>query len=46
MGSAGIIMNPDKFVFCRNKVEYLGLELTEDGLQPSKETIRSITEFP
>ena len=45
-GGAGIIMNPDKFVFCRKKLEFLGFELTEDGVEPGRELLKSILEFP
>ena len=45
-GGAGIIMNPDKFVFCQKKLEFLGFELTEDGVEPGRELLKSIVEFP
>ena len=45
-GGAGIIMNPEKFVFCRRKLEFLGFELTEDGVEPGREILKSILEFP
>ena len=45
-GGAGIIMNPDKFVFCKKKLEFLGFELTEDGVEPGRELLKSILDFP
>ena len=39
-------MNPDKFVFSKKRLEFLGFELTEDGLEPGRELIKSILEFP
>ena len=44
-GSAGLIMNPDKFVFCKRKLEFLGFELTEDGVEPGRELLKSILIF-
>ena len=45
-GAAGIIMNPDKFVFCKKKLEFLGFELNDEGVEPGKELLKSILEFP
>ena len=45
-GNAGIIMNPEKFVFGRKKLEFIGFELTEEGIEPSKEILKSIKNFP
>ena len=45
-GGAGIIMNPDKFVFGKKRLEFLGFEVTEDGVEPGKELLKSILEFP
>ena len=45
-GGAGIIMNPEKFVFCKKKFEFLGFELINDGLEPGRELLRSILGFP
>ena len=45
-GGAGIIMNPEKFIFCQKRLEFLGFELTEDGVEPGKELLKSISEFP
>ena len=45
-GGAGIIMNHEKFVFCKKKLEFLGFELTEDGVEPGRELLKSILDFP
>ena len=45
-GGAGIIMNPDKFVFGKKKLEFLGFEITEDGVEPGRGLLKSILEFP
>ena len=42
----GVIQNPLKFVWGKKVVEYLGFTLTQDGVQPSQETLKAITEFP
>ena len=45
-GRAGIIMNPDKFKFGRKEVEFLGFELTADGVEPGKELVRYVRNLP
>ena len=45
-GNAGIIMNPDKFVFGKKRLEFIGFKLTEEGIEPSKEMLKSIANFP
>ena len=44
--AAGIIMNPEKFKFGKKCVEFLGFELKEDSIEPGKDLINSIREFP
>ena len=39
-------MNRDKFVFGKKEVEYLGFQLTENGVEPGEELIKSILNFP
>ena len=39
-------MNRNKFVFGKREVEYLGFQLTEDGVEPGDELIKSILNFP
>ena len=42
----GIIFNPEKFMMGRESVEFVGFELTKDGIKPMKETMQSIRDFP
>ena len=42
----GIVFNPDKFVFCRDEVEFLGFQVTMDSLKPAQQMLQSIREFP
>ena len=39
-------MNPEKFKFCKKKVEFLGFELTDDGVEPGRELLKYILDFP
>ena len=41
-----VTQNPAKFAWGRRQIEYLGFWLTEDGVQPSEETLRAIKDFP
>ena len=45
-GNAGIIMNPEKFKFAKRELEFLGFELKEDSIEPGKDLIESIRDFP
>ena len=45
-GSNGIIQNPDKFVFGRRSLEYVGFQLTPDGIRPSDKMLEDIKSFP
>ena len=45
-GNSGIIMNPEKFVFAKKELEFLGFKLTTDGIEPGRELLKSISEFP
>ena len=38
--SHGIIQNPAKFKWGRREIEYVGFWLTEDGVQPTQETLK------
>ena len=44
--SHGIIQNPAKFKWGRKEIEYLGFWLTEDGVRPTPDTLKSISEVP
>ena len=39
-------MNPEKFVFSKKRLEFLGFELKDDGVEPGREILKSILEFP
>ena len=43
---AGISFNPTKFRFGADEVEFLGFQLTKDGVQPTEKYIDSIRDFP
>ena len=42
----GIILNIDKFKFCRDTVEFAGLKLTSNGVEPSDSMLSAIANFP
>ena len=42
----GTIQNPDKFVWGREELEFVGFWLTKDGVRPTDDTLRAIKEFP
>ena len=41
----GITFNPEKFVFARDKVEYVGFEITVDLMKPASSMLQAIKEF-
>ena len=41
-----ITFNPEKFVFARDDVEYVGLEVTMDSVNPASFMLKAIKEFP
>ena len=41
-----ITLNPDKFVFRANTVEFTGFEITPDNISPSKKYLDAICNFP
>ncbi len=45
-GQHGIIQNPGKFVWGCRELEFVGFWLTKDGIRPTTETCRAITDFP
>ena len=45
-GRNGIILNPEKFVFAQDNVEFAGFEITSDTVRPCKKYLRAIVEFP
>ena len=42
----GVILNPDKFQFCQDVVEFAGLQVTETGVKPSQKLLDAILNFP
>ncbi|RLJ22718.1 hypothetical protein DJ031_00320, partial [bacterium endosymbiont of Escarpia laminata] len=45
-GNHGITLNPSKFVFAQNTVEFAGFEITPDSVRPSRKFLESILDFP
>ena len=45
-GKHGITLNPEKFVFAQDEVEFAGFEITNDTVRPCKKYLRAIMEFP
>ena len=45
-GRNGITLNPDKFQFTQDTVEFAGFEITLDSVRPCKRYLREIMEFP
>lgn len=42
----GITLNPDKFHFAEDEVEFAGFEITNSEVKPCKKYIRAIADFP
>ncbi|XP_021365018.1 uncharacterized protein LOC110457888 [Mizuhopecten yessoensis] len=45
-GRNGITLNPDKFVFAEDTLEFAGFEITNDSVRPSQKYLRAILDFP
>ena len=45
-GEAGQIFNSDKFQFGQDNVDYAGLEITSDGVRPSRKLLEAIRTLP
>ena len=45
-GHNGIIQVPKKFKFCRDTVEWAGLEITPTNVRPSKKYLQAILDYP
>ena len=41
----GIVINPSKFRFCRQTVEFAGLKIAPNGIAPSEKLLVAIKEF-
>ena len=44
--NAGLIFNSDKFQFGQDTVDFAGLEVSKEGVKPSKKLMESIQNFP
>ena len=45
-GNNGITLNPSKFVFAQDNVEFAGFEITPTSVRPSRKFLESILDFP
>ena len=45
-GQNGIILNPSKFIFAADEVEFAGFEITMSNVRPCKRFLRAILDFP
>ena len=45
-GNNGITLNPNKFQFAEETVKFAGFQITPTGVQPSKEFLEAILNFP
>ena len=45
-GRNGITLNPEKFIFAQDVVEFTGFEITNDTVRPCRRYLRAITAFP
>ena len=45
-GKNGVILNPKKFQFAEEKVDFVGFTVTSSGVQPTKDFVASIMDFP
>ncbi|KAE9091580.1 hypothetical protein PF006_g24895 [Phytophthora fragariae] len=46
LAEAGLSLKASKFSFATTKMEYLGHDLTPDGIQPTDRLIKAIVDFP
>ena len=42
----GIVLSKDKFQFCKDTVQFGGLQITSSGVAPSKSMLNAILDFP
>ena len=45
-GRHGIVLNPDKFVFAQDQVDFAGFEITSDSVRPCRRYLQAIQDFP
>ena len=46
VGSSGIVLNPDKFQFCRKTVDFAGFRISAGGIEPLPKYTDAIKLFP
>ncbi len=42
----GIVLNISKFQFCSKTIEFAGLKISSNGIQPSEKILKAIQDFP
>ena len=45
-GRNGITLNPDKFVFAQDSVDFAGFEITNNSVRPCQKYLSAIRDFP
>ena len=45
-GKSGIVMNPEKFQFCQNTVDFAGFRISDDDVEPLPKYTDAILQFP
>ena len=46
VGSAGIVLNPEKFQFCQRTVSFAGFNISDDSIEPLPKYLDAIRSFP
>ena len=46
VGTAGIILNPDKFQFAEREVDFAGFQISETTIEPLPKFLDAIRDFP
>ena len=46
VGRNGIVMNPEKFVFGKDEVDWAGVRIANNGVKPLVEHVDAIRNFP
>ena len=46
VGAAGIVLNPEKFQFCKRQVDFAGFRITDDHIEPLPKYLDAIRSFP
>ena len=46
VGRNGIILNPDKFVFAQEIVDWAGVRITKDSVEPLPDQVEAIKTYP